>query len=337
MPPALIWIIIIILVLFGAFFSASETSMTSANRIRLKVQADEGSKGAALAVRLIDQFPKAMVTTVVGINIVTVFISSLATFLFVQLFGEGLGSLIATITGTLIVYLFCDTFPKAFARSMPNEMIIVTAYILRFFFIFLFPLVFIFQGVSWILKKVIKVGEEPALTDEDFTNILEVAEEKGHIDETNNDLIQSAMDFSETAVKDVFTPREKIFGLNLTGATTESINKTLLETNFSRLPVYRDDLDHIIGIIHIRTYFKLLKNNPNLDISTVVVKPYFVSIKVTIDELYEGFCKYKTHIAIVTDKNDKVVGMVTMEDALEEIVGKINESLPKNGDVKHVG
>jgi len=337
MDDPLIWLIIVILVIFGSFFSATETALAAANKIKLKVKADNGNRAAALAVKYIEKFETSVIATVIGSNIVSVFISSLATLFFLRVFAdEGLGSLVATAVSTVLFYLFCDTIPKSMARALPNVIAQISAVILRFFIVLFFPIIFIFQGLDHLVKIVFKTPSEPEVTDDDLVTVVNEAEESGALGEEDSEIIQSAIDFAETAVKDVLTPLHKIVGINLTDLTQESLNRQLLETSFSRLPVYVNSVDNIVGVLHVRTYFKQLRNHPKLVIKDVMAKPYFVSTQILIDDLFDGFRKYKTHIAIVTDGKGKVVGMVTMEDVLEEIAGTINEMTPKRRGKGHV-
>lgn len=331
MDDPTIWLIIAILVVFGAFFSATETALAAANKIKLRVKAEAGHKGAALAVTYIEKFERTVISVVIGNNIVSVFISSLATVMFVNRYGDGLGSALATLVATTITFLLSDTIPKLVAKTMPNQMAVFNSYILRVFVILFFPIVKIFEGLYFLINKTIKTPEEPELTNEEFSTIVEEAEEKGELAEEDSELIQSAIDFAETAVKDVFTPINRIVGINLSGLTQETLHAQLLETNFSRLPVYQDTVDNIVGVLHVRTYFKQLRHHPRLSIKDVMSKPYLVSTQILIDDLFDGFRKSKTHIAIVTNSKGRVIGMVTMEDVLEEIVGQINEMMPSKG------
>ena len=329
MDDPLIWLIIVILVVFGAFFSATETSLAAANKIKLKVKADDGNLGAKLAVKYIEKFERTVISVVIGNNIVSVFIASLATLMYVRLFGPGQGSTIATIVATTITFLFSDTFPKLVAKALPNQLAVFNSFILRAFIILFYPIIKVFEGLYFLLNKILKSPEDPEMTNEEFSQILEQAEEKGEIAEEDSELIQSAIEFAETAVKDVFTPIERIVGINISNLTKEQLHSQLLETTFSRLPVYDGSMQNIVGILHVRTYFKQLRHHPKLTIKDVMAKPYFVSSTILIDDLFDGFRKSKTHIAIVTNPKGRVLGMVTMEDVLEEIVGQINEMTPK--------
>jgi putative hemolysin len=331
----ILWIIIIGLIILGAFFSASETALAAADKIRLKVKADEGNKSAKLAVNYIEKFDQSVITVVVGNNITTVLISSLATLFFVAMFGVGIGGLLATLIATTLTYIFSETIPKSIAKSNPNQMVLFSVYILRFFYFLLYPIIISLHWLNNLLIKLLRRKEEPGLTEQDFSNIIEEAEETGAIAEEDSELIQMAMDFTETVVKDVFTPIKKVKGINITGLTKESLHKILIDTNYSRLPVYKDKITNIIGVLHVRTYFKKMRDNPNLDIFEAIAQPYFAPIKIGLDELFEGFRTYKTHIAIVIDRKQKVIGMVTMEDLLEEIVGDIEELKPSKEKTNH--
>ncbi len=329
MDDPLIWLIIAVLVVFGAFFSAAETALAAANKIRLRVKADDGHAGAKLAVKYIERFDKTVISLVIGNNIVSVFIASLATLMFVRSLGDGLGSTIATIVATAITFIFSDTFPKLFAKALPDQVAIFCSYILSVFMIIFFPIIKIFEVLNKAINRLIKTKDDPEMTHEEFSSIIEAAEEKGSLPEVESELIQSALDFAETVVKDVFTPLGKMVGINLAGLTKESLNQQLLETSFSRLPAYDKTPDNIVGVLHVRTYFKHLRHHPKMTIRDVIAKPYLVSTQIRVDDLFDGFRKHKTHIAIVTNQNGQVIGMVTMEDVLEEIVGQINEATPK--------
>lgn len=330
----ILWLLIGALVLLGGFFNSSETAFASCNRIRLKVRADNGNRSAKVVCKIIDHYERSLITTVIGTNLVSVSISAISTILFVAIFGDSVGSIVATAAATTLVYLFCDTIPKSLARALPDEVASINGYLLFFFIIVMTPVTIIFSFFNWVFKKVFKMKKEPEVTEEDFTNVIESIQEEGILENAEGEIITSAIDFNDTVVKDVLTPREKIFAINIRGLSPKALNEILANTNYSRIPFYKDHLDNIIGVLHVRNYVRDFVQDPNLSIRSILGKPYFVTPKVTMDELFEGFRKHKTHIAIVVDNHRKVLGMVTMEDALEELVGTMDERILRRGGKK---
>lgn len=321
------YLVIIVLILFSAFFSMTETAYSCCNRIRLKVMADDGKKSAKLACKIADKFDKALITILVGNNIVNIFVTTVSTLIFMKYIADdGVASVVSTVVVTIIVYLCGETIPKSIAKERSEGVALFSAYIIRFFMIIFTPITIIFQGFNWVLKKIFKKKEEPMLTEDDFTNIIETIEQEGIIEEEESDIIQSAIDFGETVVKDVLTPRNRIYAIDIDDLDHEKLNSLLLKENYSRIPVYKKDIDHIIGILHVKSYLKEYLKNRKVSIRSTLQKPYIVSNSTSMDELFEGFRHHKTHIAIVVDKNGKTLGMVTMEDVLEELVGEINET-----------
>lgn len=344
MPDPRSWLyilIIILLLLFSAFFSATETAFAAMNQFRMKVKADEGSKSAKLVVKIHEKYDRTLIATLIGNNIVAILASVISTLLFLLLLkdigaSDEISSIISTIVITLVFYLFGDTIPKLIAKAMPDKFAIFACYFIYAFTIVIYPVVMIFQGVVWVVYKIFRFKERPTLTRDDFTNIVESIEEEGLIEENESDIIYASFDFVDTSVKEVLTPRDKMFAIDIVGLTNEKLNRILLETNYSRIPIYHGSINNIVGILHVKTYLhKYLKNNA-VSIESTLQKPYFVSTAIMMDEMIEGFKRHHTHIAIVRGSKDTVLGMVTMEDVLEELVGDINEVSPRlpKGKVK---
>lgn len=331
MPDPLSWSIIVLLVIFSAFFSGTETAFACVNQFRLKVNADNGNKVAKLVVKIYEKFDEALITSLIGYNIVSIGISIISTILFVNIFkgvfDDTIASLIATIVMTLIVFIFGDTIPKLIARNRPNQVVMFSGYVFYFFMILFYPLVKFFNSITWLMKKVFKVHEKPTMTEEDFTNVVESIEEEGILEDNESDIIQASLDFSDTTVKEVLTPSNKMFSINISGLTHESLNDIILKTTYSRIPVYKDSKDNIIGVIHIKSYLRDYLKNKNINIEKSLQKPYFVTPSIVLEDMMEGFKKHHTHIAIVKNDN-KLIGMITMEDVLEELVGSIGEKDP---------
>ena len=344
MPDPRSWLYILLIVLLlvaSAFFSLTETAFAAMNQFRMKVKADEGSKPAKLVVKIHEKYDRTLIATLIGNNIVAILASVISTVLFLMLLriygvSDEVISVIATVVTTLLFYLFGDTIPKLIAKALPDKAAMFSSYIIYGFSIILFPVIIIFQGVIWVVYKVFRFKEKPTLTRDDFTNIVESIEEEGLIEENESDIIYASFDFVDTSVKEVLTPRAKMFAIDLQGLTHEKLNQYLLETNYSRIPIYRGNINNIVGILHVKTYLHKYLKNRDIAIESTLQKPYFVTTQIMMDEMIEGFKRSHTHIAIVRGSKDTVLGMVTMEDVLEELVGDINEFSPKitKGKVK---
>lgn len=330
------YIIIVLLLIFGSFFAASETAFSSCNRVKLRVLADDGNKLAARAEKIAESFDKYLVAILIGTNIVSVLTSMLATNIFIKLISnDNTASIVATIVTTIIVYIFVESVPKCIARANANKFALFSARILYVFYFITYTIGLIFVGLNKLFEIIFRVKETPEITEDDFTNVIEDIEDKGIIEEEESDIIQSALDFGETKVREVLTPLEKMFAIDIDKINHESLNEIIINTSYTRIPVYRKNINNIIGILHVKQYLSSYLNNKKTSIRGSLSKPYIVTGQITMDKLFEGFKKHKTHIAIVRNKNHETIGMVTMEDLLEELVGDVAES--NNDSIKKGG
>jgi putative hemolysin len=330
----ILWLILIIILIFGAYFSLAETAFAAVDPIRIKVLSDS-SKLPKKTLRYIEEFDRSVIVTVIGSNISSVLLSTLSTIFFIQLFqDDGVGTLIATIVAALLFYVFCDTIPKVIGRGLPLQSALFVTVVFGFFKIIFFPMYLLFFNFNRFLKRFQKKESNATMTEEDFSSIVQKQHQEGTLNESEVKLIQSAIEFSDTAVKDVLTPIDKVFGISESALYQADLAEILIASPFSRVPIYRESLQHIIGVLSIRTYFQSIQKQRQIDPSTLIKKPYFVSSKVTIDELFEGYKKYRTHVAIVKDQQGLVIGMVTMEDVLEEIVGQMEEIVKHTGVIR---
>lgn len=320
------YIIIILLLIFGSFFAASETAFSSCNRVKLRVMADDGNKSAKLAVNIAEKFDKYLVAILIGTNIVSVLTSMIATYIFMSFIANNdTASVLATIVTTIIVYIFVESIPKCVGRACANGFVLFSARILKVFYYITYPVGLIFVGLNKLIDIIFKVKEKPEITEDDFTNIIEDIEDKGIIEEEESDIIQSAIDFGETKVREVLTPKDKMYAIDISKISHDDLNNILLDTPYTRIPVYNKNINNIIGILHVKKYLSAYLNNKKVSIRSTLSKPYIVSNQFTMDKLFEGFKKHKTHIAIVKNKKGETIGMVTMEDLLEELVGDMAE------------
>ena len=330
------WLIIIICVVLHFFFSACETALSCCNRFKFQVAADEGNKTAKVVLKVSEKFDRTLMTVLIGSNIVAIIISAVSTLLFLNILSKsGLNnsviSLISSIAMALLVYIFGDALPKTIARAIPDtisKIFIWPVYILT---LLLTPITIIFDGLAKLIEKIFKVKNDETFTEEDFENVVENVTDEGVLEEEQSEIIQSALEFVDTNVKEVFTPKEKIFALDIRELTHEKLRSILMSTKYSRIPIFDREFDNFIGVLHVKTYFKEITKNPNVSIRKILQKPYFVTSSIMIDDLFNGFKKHHTHLALVRDNKKHVIGMVTMEDVLEELVSDISEPLAAKG------
>mgnify|MGYP003310963297 CR=1 FL=1 len=329
MPDLISWIVIIICIVGSFFFSACETALSCCNKYQMRAEADEGVKSSKLVVKSLNKFDRTLTTVLIGNNVVAVIISSVSALLFYKYFSaiglEQFSSILSSVIMTVVVYILGDTLPKTIAKAIPNPICKVFIYPLYFFNIIFFPIAMIFEGLVKLIEKIFKVKQEDELTEEKFESTVEQLSNEGHIEEEVGDIIQSALEFDDTSVKEVFTPLKNMFAIDISKVKNEEINKLLIENKKTRIPIYNKDYSHFIGVLNAKLYVKNYVDNPNFDIKRILQKVYYVDNKIKLDDLLVFFKSNKTHIALVTDNNNEVIGMVTMEDALEELVSDISE------------
>ena len=335
-PEPISWLIIALCVLVHFFFSASETAISCCNRFKVQIKADNGSKTAKLLLRICEKFDRALTTILIGNNIAAIAISTVSTVLFLNIFNNSIGefwvSLISSITMSFVVYLLGDALPKTIARAIPDTISYAVAFIiftLTWILTYVIPLTIAFELLIKLFEKIFRVKKEEDFTEEDFENVVEKVSSEGILDEEQSEIIQSALDFVDTNVKEVLTPRNRIYAIDVHGLTNEQIKQKLVNCKYSRIPVYDKEFDNFIGVLNIKTYFKEVYEDPHFSIFSILQKPYFVSTDIMIDDLFNGFKKNHTHLALVRDASKKIIGMVTMEDVLEELVSDISEISPK--------
>lgn len=315
------WILIVFLIILTAIFSGAETAMESCNKFKFKVKASEGSRSAKLVVKILDKFDENLISVLVGYNVVTTIISTIATIYFTYIIAPDFVNLASTIIISVLVYLLGDTLPKICARAVPDTFIKLSSYFLVFFYYIFYPVNKLFYFLSWCVKKIFKIKNDVTLTEEDFSNIVENNEEIGELDEDESDIILNSIDFLDTSVKECFTPANKMEMIDIDNLSNERLNQLLLNSNYSRIPMYYKNRNNIVGILTVKKYFNAYIEDKHVNVKSILNQPYFVDSNATIDSIFEGFNKNKTHLAIVKSK-DTVVGMVTMDDLLEELVGE---------------
>ena len=313
-------VIIIILVLLSAYFSATETAFTSVNKIRLKNMAYSGDKKAETVLKLSEKYDKLLTTILVGNNIVNITMTSVATVLFIDLFGP-YGATLATVVITIIVLVFGEITPKNIAKEVPENFSKFSAPALKFFMTLLTPVNFIFTMWKKFIAKVFKLNDNEAITGDEILTMVEEAEEGGGIEKRHSELIQNAIEFYELTAEDVMTPRPEMEAIE-TDCPKEELAEIFKKTGFSRLPVYEEDIDKIIGVINQKDFHNYIVGTGK-NIVDYVSPVVFVSTAIKISDLLKKMQQVKTHMAIVIDEYGGTEGLVTMEDIIEELVGEI--------------
>ncbi len=311
---------IAVLVIFSAYFSATENALTSVNRIRIKILANDGDRKAKDVLELTEKFDSMLSTILVGNNIVNIAMSAIATVLFMELYPV-YGATIATAVITVIVLIFGEISPKSLAKENPEKFAMFSAPFLRFFMVLLAPVNWIFGWWKKLLAKLFNADGVNPITEDELLTIVEEAETEGSIDTDQSELIQNAIEFNDLEAWDVLTPRVDIKAIEI-DETQDEIAELFLSTGFSRLPVYEDDLDNIVGVLNQKDFHNYIRGT-DTPVSEYVKPVIFVAGSMKISQLLKRLQTVKTHIAIIVDEYGGTSGLVTMEDIIEELVGEI--------------
>lgn len=313
----LLIIILTGLILMSGFFSATETAFSTLNRIRLKTMVSNGDKKAKRVLVLAEDYDKLLSTILIGNNIVNIGSASLATLLFVQSFGDA-GVTISTIVMTILVLIFGEISPKSLAKEAPERFAMFAApFIQALIFVFA-PMNLFFALWKKMLSNFVKIKDARGITEEELITMVEEATSDGEIEQHEGDLIRNAIEFNDLDVSDVLTPRMELVAVSIEDSI-ETIHETFTESGYSRLPVYRDSIDTIIGVIHLKDFFLRKSDNPKQFIKPV----YHTTDSVKISKLLHQLQEQKSHLAVVSDEYGGTVGIVTLEDIVEELVGEI--------------
>ena len=311
---------IVILLIMSAYFSATETAFTSLNRIKLKNIASDGNNKAKRVLELSENYDKLLTTILIGNNIVNIMMTAVSTVLFIELYGQ-YGASISTAVITVIVLIFGEISPKSLAKESPEKFAMLVGRSIKICMVILTPLNYIFAKWKGILAKVFKVGSENTITEDEIKTIVEEAEVVGGIEAEQSELIQNAIEFNELTAEEVMTPHVDIEAIDITMGEYE-VAEIFKKTGYSRLPVYEDDLDKILGVLNQKDFHNYIIGS-NKTISDFVKPVAFVAGTMKIATLLKKLQAMKAHIAIVVNEYGGTEGLVTMEDIIEELVGDI--------------
>ena len=317
--------IVAILIALSGFFSSSETALTSVNQIRLRQRATEGDKKSMTVLKLLEKPQDVISSILIGNNIVNIASSAVATVFFTQLFGAS-GPVVATVVMTILVLIFGEVLPKTAAQQQP-EMISrkVSKPISRITTIFK-PAVFLLSALTGLVTKWLfsHVDEAPTITEEEFKTLVEVGEEEGVLQREERAYIDNVLDFSSATASDMMKPRTSVVALDVE-ATEEEIFELLKDNRYSRIPVYEDSIDHIIGILYMKDVVRLLAQGEAIHLREILRDPYFIGESAVADRIFRELKARNLSIAVVVDEYAGTSGIITMEDILEELVGNIDD------------
>ena len=324
--------VIVLMLILSAYFSASEISFNASNKMRLKKAAEEGSKTAALAYKISEDFNTALSAILIGNNLANIAASTAATVvavsLVIEITGEnndGLASVLSTVVMTLIVLIFGEIIPKIVAKNNADVTVRWFAYPTRILTWVLFPLVWLVMRLIKLLTRLWGKDDEdaPTVTEEELSSIIEAIEEEGVIDEEKKELLQSTLEFRDTTVEEILTPRIDMLAFNISDSP-KKLQRLAEESHFSRIPVYENTIDNIIGILYLNHYYKKMTDTEKFrSVRELLMEPCFVHKTMKLPAALNLMRERKMHLAIVVDEYGGTMGIITMEDILEEIVGDI--------------
>lgn len=314
---------LITLVLLSAFFSSTETAFTSANKTRLKLMAEDGNKGAKKAFELTEKYDSLLFTILIGNNIVNILMTTFAGIMFGMLIATnaGLAEFVSTAVTTVVVLIFGEITPKTLAKESPEKLASIFSYPISFFIIILYPLNLIFSGWKLLLTKVFKFEHEDVITEEELLTYVEEASEDGTLNESETELISGAIEFNDVEVGDILVPRVNVIAVEM-DTPMDEIKDVFLKNGFSRVPVYKNSIDTIIGMIHEKDFFNAYLNGTK-NIKGLITSMAIATEHMKISVLLRTLQKQKVHMATVLDEYGGTLGIVTLEDILEELVGEI--------------
>ncbi len=322
--------LIVILIALSAFFSASETALSSANKIRLRSLADNGSKGAERALRVIKKYDKTITTILIGNNIVNIATSSIATLLTIAIMnnitagsGDTYGSLVSTIVVTVIVLIFGEVLPKSIAKDNAESFSIFVSGPISFLMLIFTPFSALFILLKNGVAKLMRTKDSVSFTEEELKAIIEESEDEGVLETQESNLVRSALEFDEITVDEIITPRVSIVAVDIS-EDIDDVRRKFLSEEYSRMPVYEKTLDNIIGIITEKDFFKAYEEHgSDFTISSILQDTIYLPHMLKISEVLRTMQKEKCHISVVLDQHGGTLGIVTLEDILEELVGEI--------------
>ena len=319
---SIIWLIVIVLLIgLSAFFSATETAFSSISRARLKNYANSGDKRAKRTLRVVEKYDTALSAVLIGNNIVNIGAASVGTLVFTDLMGPS-GAGVSTVVLTVAVLIFGEVVPKSLAKQHPENVAMRASAPIAFLMKFFYPMILILQRIVKLFSKKVGGEQQPSVTEEELKVIIEEIEDEGVLNEHESELVQSAIDFDDITADEILTPRVDVTAVEVNDSP-EKIKDLFFSTGFTRMPVYKKSIDDIIGVVNEKDFIKAYLENRDVDIRAIMQTVIFVPPKKRISGLMKELQKARLHIAVVSDPFGGTIGIVTLEDIIEELVGEI--------------
>lgn len=315
-------IAIVILTFFSGLFSATETAYSSSSKIRLKNMANDGNTKASSVLVILDDFDKFLTSVLIGNNIVNIASATISTLLFSLILKGGKGPTVSTIVITVITLLFGEIAPKSLAKQAPEKFACATVGVVNFFEFVFTPLTIVLKGWTWLVNHFAHIEQDEGDISDELITMVDEAEKDGNLEEHESDLISAAIEFNDLDVKDVLTPRVDIVAVNI-ASSHEQIEKAFRFNSFSRLPVYENTVDNIVGVIHEKDFYELMYHNNKGPIRRIIKPVIYTSPNTQISTCMKQLQAAKLHMAVVLDEYGGTEGIITLEDIIEELVGEI--------------
>lgn len=316
-----LWVTLVILVAFSAFFSTSETAFSSLNQIRLKSRADDGDRTAARVLAMSEQYDKLLSTILIGNNIVNIAAASIGTIIFTKMLGAERGATVSTMVLTIVVLIFGEVTPKSLAKEMPETIATAVAPVLSLLMLVLTPLTWLFSQWKRLLNHFVHSSESDTITEGELMTMVSEAENDGELTDRESELIRSAIEFDDVEVEEILTPRVDVVAV-ADDISLEELAQTFAESGYSRLPVYHGTIDNIIGVVHEKDFY-IARLKKATKIEDLVAPTLYTTGSTQISQLLRTLREQHHHMAVVVDEYGGTEGIITLEDILEELVGEI--------------
>ena len=319
-------LIMAVLLLFSAFFSATETAFSSLNKTRVKTLAEKGNKRAERVLALSEKYDSLLSTILIGNNIVNIALSAICTVFFINIFkdhanGESLGTTVSTVVTTVAVLIFGEITPKSIAKETPEKFAMIVSSVMAVLIVIFKPFSWFFGLIKLMFSKIFKSDDDRKMTQDELLTLVEEVEQEGGIDSSESELLRSAIEFTDREASDILTPRISVEAVS-DELSNEEIATRFNESGYSRLPVYSGSIDSIVGIIHQKDFYSTVFGTDK-PITDIMKKPVYIPLSMKISDILNLLQKNKSHIAVVVDEYGGTMGIITMEDILEELVGEI--------------
>ncbi len=316
------YLLLVVLIGLSAFFSASEMAFSSVNLMRMKSMSQDGNRKATAVLSIVENFDKTLTTILIGNNVVNIASASLATLIATEAFGSGAVAA-STAVMTVLVLIFGEILPKSFAKQNADRFTLTISSIMLLLMRLLAPIVWPFLKLKNMRKQDSSGEELPTMTEQELMYMIEAIEEEGVLEEQESELVQSALEFDDTSVQEILTPRVDVAALNISSASSELL-RIVMHENYSRLPVYQDSIDNVRGVVRTRDVLEAaLSDRDNIDIEALMTECVYIHKTMKLSHLLGMFQRSKSHLAVVTDDYGGMLGIVTLEDVLEQLVGDI--------------